>query len=115
MRDHFLRGCVQRATPPATHRIWSGTADSGMQCPSVQALTRSRVVRATFSLSTGLEPLVDRERKTLAEFSRTYLRSLETPIIVDSVLDGHDAEGRFAASVALGMRRAVMDRERHDR
>ena len=62
-----------------------------------------------------LEPLVDRERKTLAKFSRTYLRSLETPIIEETALDGDNAEGRFAASVALGMRRAVMDRERHER
>ena len=52
---------------------------------------------------------MDRERKTLAEFSRTYLRPLETPMIVETVLDGDNAEGRFAASVALGMRRAVMD------
>lgn len=53
--------------------------------------------------------MVDRERKTLAEFSRTYLQPLETPMIVEAVLDGDNAEGRFAANVALGMRRAVMD------
>ena len=58
---------------------------------------------------------MDRERKTLAEFSRAYLRSLETPIVVETVLDGDDTEVRFAARVALGMRRAVMDREGHDR
>jgi hypothetical protein len=58
---------------------------------------------------------VDRERKTLAEFSRTYLRSLETPMIVEAALEEDNTEGRFAARVALGMRRAVMDRERHDR
>jgi hypothetical protein len=82
---------------------------------SVQALRARVLLGQPVHLSTGLEPLVDRERKTLAEFSRTYLRSLETPIIVETVHDGNNAEGRFATSVALGMRRAIMDRERHDR
>jgi hypothetical protein len=63
------------------------------------------VLLGQFYLCPGLEPLVDRERKTLAEFSRTYLRSLETPIIVETVHDGNNAEARFAASVALGMMR----------
>jgi hypothetical protein len=80
----------------------------------INSMTRSRVVRAIFSLSPGLEPLMDCERKTLAEFSRTYLRSFEMPVILETILDGDNAEGRFAASVPLGMRRSVMDRERPD-
>ncbi len=58
-------------------------------------------------------PLMDRERKTLAEFSRTYLQSLETPVNAKATCDGGDAERRFAACVALGMERA--DQERHER
>jgi len=59
---------------------------------------------------------MDHEPKTtLAEFSRTYLRSLKAPAIVETALDDDNTQGRFAARVALGMRRAVTDRERQDR
>jgi hypothetical protein len=52
---------------------------------------------------------MERERKTLGEFSRIHLRSLETSAIVETVLDEENAEGRFAARVAVGMRRAKID------
>jgi hypothetical protein len=58
---------------------------------------------------------MDRERKTLAEFSRNYLRSLETPSILETSLDEDNPEVRFAARVVLGMRRSAADRERHER
>jgi len=49
------------------------------------------------------------ERQTLAEFSRAYLRSLETPAITEAPLDEDNGEARFAARVLLGMRRAELD------
>jgi hypothetical protein len=59
---------------------------------------------------------MDHEPKTtLAEFSRIYLRSLQTPAIIETAPGEEDADGRFAARVALGMSRAVRDRERQDR
>ncbi len=60
------------------------------------------------------QPLsMDHERKTLAEFSQIYLQSLETPATVEAAPDDDDAAGRFAARVALVMRRG--DQERPDR
>ena len=45
---------------------------------------------------------MDHERKTtLAEFSRTYLRSLEAPAILAH--DDDNPDGRLAVRVALGM------------
>jgi hypothetical protein len=56
---------------------------------------------------------MDRERKTLAEFSRAYLRSLDTPVIHDTALDGDNGEGEsaFAACVVVGMKRARLEPE----
>jgi hypothetical protein len=50
---------------------------------------------------------VDRPRKTLAEFSRVYLRSLECPAIVPEIRGEHDGD-HFAAHVAEGMKRAKL-------
>jgi hypothetical protein len=50
---------------------------------------------------------VDRPRKTLAEFSRVYLRSLECPAIVPKIR-GEDDDDHFAAHVAEGMKRAKL-------
>jgi hypothetical protein len=58
---------------------------------------------------------MNRERKTLAEFSSDYLRSLESPAIFEIPADAATAELRFAIRVALGMRRSAQDRERGDR
>jgi hypothetical protein len=58
---------------------------------------------------------VDRERKTLAEFSRIYLRSLETPAIVETALDEDNGERGFAACVVLGMKRAKLVPEPRNR
>jgi hypothetical protein len=58
---------------------------------------------------------MDRERKTLAEFSSDYLKSLETPVIIEIPVDAVTPELRFAVRVALGMRRSAQDRERGDR
>jgi hypothetical protein len=49
---------------------------------------------------------MDPERKTLAEFSRAYLRSLETRAIVKPVPYDDNAEGRLADRVAICLRRA---------
>lgn len=54
---------------------------------------------------------MDRERKTLAEFSRAYLRSLDTPVIHDTALDGDNGESAFAACVVVGMKRARLEPE----
>ena len=51
---------------------------------------------------------MDRERKTLAEFTRAYLRSRETPSMVEMPLDEEPGEGGFAARVVVGMRRAKL-------
>ena len=53
---------------------------------------------------------MDRERKTLAEFSRNYLCSLETLSILETPLNKDSAEARFAARVVAGMRRPLMGR-----
>ncbi len=47
---------------------------------------------------------MDRERKTLAEYSRAYLRSLETPAIVYNEGDRNS----FAEHVASGMKKATL-------
>ena len=52
------------------------------------------------------------ERKTLAQFSTEYLRSLETPAILEVPIDAATPEVRFAIRVALGMRRSAQHRER---
>ena len=57
---------------------------------------------------------MNHERKTLADFSRNYLQSLEAPSIIESALDEVSAEARFAVRVALGMKRAITDRARND-
>jgi len=50
---------------------------------------------------------VDRPRKTFAEFSKVYLRSLQCPAIVAETRDG-DEDDHFAAQVAEGMKKAKL-------
>jgi hypothetical protein len=50
---------------------------------------------------------VDPPRKTLAEFSKVYLHSLECPAVVP-VSRGEDDDDHFAAHVAEGMKRAKL-------
>jgi hypothetical protein len=51
---------------------------------------------------------MDRPRKTLAEYTRIYLRSLECPAMVAETPRGEDDRNHFAAHVAEGMKRAQL-------
>ena len=57
---------------------------------------------------------MDHERKTLAEFSKIYLRARDTCTLSEMV-DEDNGEGGFAARVVLGMRRANLVLRESDR
>jgi hypothetical protein len=98
LRWHWLLGF-----PPEAERAGISVGLINLRC--------IRLRKAAFGrpfIRLQSEPPDGSTRKTLAEYTRIYLRSLECPAIAAESRRGKDDRDHFAAQVAEGMKRAQL-------